>query len=177
MKPQRILLVRVGKVPDWILEGLVRELREILGAELRVEERILTLPPSSSDRRRGQYKVSAILEHVRTVLSTRAFDRVLGITDVDLFAPGFNFVFGQAEFGGRFSVISICRLDPRFYRLPPDDSLFLGRAVKEAVHELGHTFWLEHCDNPRCVMHFSNTIYDTDEKEKYFCQSCKTELE
>jgi len=32
--------------------------------------------------------------------------------------------------------------------------LLKDRAIKEAMHELGHVFGLEHCSNPRCVMHF-----------------------
>jgi predicted Zn-dependent protease len=31
-------------------------------------------------------------------------------------------------------------------------ALFAERALKEAVHELGYTFGLGHCGNPRCVM-------------------------
>jgi pyruvate-formate lyase-activating enzyme len=34
----------------------------------------------------------------------------------------------------------------------PDEALFLARVVKEAVHELWHTFGLEHCRDRRCVI-------------------------
>jgi len=50
------------------------------------------------------------------------------------------------------------------------------RAVKEAVHELGHTFGLDHCSDPRCVMHFSNMLADTDRKGREFCPSCRARL-
>ncbi|MFQ6039016.1 MAG: archemetzincin, partial [Candidatus Aminicenantales bacterium] len=64
------------------------------------------------------------------------------------------------------------RLRQEFYRLPEDRTLFLARCVKEAVHELGHAFGLRHCPNPRCVMHFSNSLLDTDKKTASFCQRC-----
>ena len=73
-------------------------------------------------------------------------------------------------------MISLARLRPEFYGSPPDDTLFLQRAVKEAVHELGHTYGLGHCRDPRCVMFFSNTLHDTDVKGPGFCAACTNEV-
>jgi len=50
------------------------------------------------------------------------------------------------------------------------------RALKEAVHELGHLLGLPHCDNPRCIMFFSNTLADTDRKGPGFCPACRGKL-
>jgi archaemetzincin len=46
------------------------------------------------------------------------------------------------------------------------------RALKEAVHELGHTLGLRHCSRSLCVMHFSNSIFDTDKKKSLLCDQC-----
>ena len=62
------------------------------------------------------------------------------------------------------------------YGLTPDEYLFHQRIVNEAVHELGHSFALYHCGNTRCVMQFSNSLSDTDIKEKIFCNVCKKNL-
>ena len=72
-------------------------------------------------------------------------NRLLGITDVDLFIPMLSFVLGQAQLGGPTAVVSVARLRQEFYGLPPDLPLLRARAVKEAVHEIGHTFGLTHC--------------------------------
>ena len=48
--------------------------------------------------------------------------------------------------------------------------------VKEAIHELGHTFGLFHCNNKLCVVYFSNSLYDTDRKGKRLCLDCKNKL-
>jgi archaemetzincin len=47
------------------------------------------------------------------------------------------------------------------------------RALKEAVHELGHTLGLVHCPEAGCVMHFSNTLADTDCKSHRLCAMCE----
>ena len=46
-------------------------------------------------------------------------------------------------------------------------------ALKEAVHELGHTLGLAHCPNAKCVMHFSNSLADTDRKGSVLCPVCQ----
>ncbi len=50
------------------------------------------------------------------------------------------------------------------------------RALKEAVHELGHTYYLSHCADAKCVMYFSNSLADTDIKGAGFCKRCQQRL-
>jgi len=100
------------------------------------------------------------------------FEKILGIVDHDLYVPELNFVFGEAS--PRVADISLTRLRQDFYNLSQDQSLFYKRALTEAVHELGHTYGLGHCEDPRCVMFFSNSLIDTDRKGSEFCPKCKT---
>lgn len=124
------------------------------------------VPSDSYDERRGQYDSARFLE-----LAMRPNgDRVLGITYADLFVPGLNFVFGRALLGGKACVISIARLRHA------EREVFISRVVKEAVHELGHTFGLDHCKDQRCVMFFSNSISDTDRKGDWYCDRCGAAL-
>lgn len=58
-----------------------------------------------------------------------------------------------------------------------DAITFRERVVEEAVHESAHTFDLEHCPDPSCVMHFSNCPEDTDRKGKGYCSECCAKLQ
>ena len=125
--------------------------------------------------KRKQYLASEVLDAIKKI-KVSDVSKVLGITDFDLYARGLNFVFGQAELSGRNCIISVIRLDPRFYRDKYNEKLFYERVLKESVHELGHTFGLKHCNDRRCVMVFSNSLLDTDYKSSNFCERHQKQL-
>ncbi|RLI00978.1 archemetzincin, partial [Candidatus Bathyarchaeota archaeon] len=130
---------------------------------------------------RRQYLSTIILNCVKDYAERNrnksTFNRILGVTDVDLYAPGLNFIFGEAELLGEAAIISLCRLRPEFYGKQPNRDLFTERAIKEAIHEIGHTLGLRHCPNPTCVMHFSLHIGMTDRKRREFCHGCRWKIE
>ena len=177
IRPLEVELLVMGDVGREVLEAVGGGIEEAFGGLLALSRTTgpLAIPEGSYDALRGQFNSSSVLDFLRTSYIPEA-DRVLAITHVDLFVPGLNFVFGQAECPGRFAIISVCRLRPEFYGAPPDEDLFLSRCVKEAVHELGHTMGLRHCGNRRCVMAFSSSIWDTDRKEASFCRRCFSKL-
>jgi len=165
-----IVVVPIGQVDESILTVIGQGLREAFGWAYVIAA-ALPHPDYAYDRRRGQYLVDDILAQLSR-LDLDA-ERWLGMADLDLYTPGLNFVFGQARMGGPAAVIALPRLRQSFYGLPEDEALFHQRAVKEAVHELGHTYGLGHCRNPHCVMCFSNSLPDVDRKERNFCLSCR----
>lgn len=61
------------------------------------------LPREAFDSRRNQFHADALLTLAHSVRA----QRVLAVTDVDLYAGGLNFVFGIAQSGGRACVISL----------------------------------------------------------------------
>ena len=154
---------------------ILAELREMLGRTFGCPVAVaspLDIPNRAYHKGRGQYLATALLDSLKAS-GLKPDERVLGIVDVDLYAAGLNFVFGQAEPESGAAIISLCRLKQE---LPPDPALYLNRAAKEAIHELGHTFGLGHCTRAKCVMHFSNTLHDTDVKEMSFCSQCQPKL-
>ena len=168
--PFTIRLLSVGSLPPAMLgflqEGLTRE----MGAVVRMAG---NLPlPASCPEGRSQYPGAPLLAALAAARPPGE-EVILGVTGVDLTAPGLNFVFGLADPRGRAALISLARLYPEFYGQPRDPGLFKARAVKEAVHELGHLLGLGHCPDLACVMSFSNSLADTDKKGPGFCQQCR----
>jgi archaemetzincin len=142
-----------------------------------VDER-MSIPGEAFSVERRQYRSDVLLSGVKGYAEkNKCFDRVLGVIDVDVFVQGLSFVFGEAECPGRAGLISLWRLRPEFYRQRSGRILFEERCAKEAVHELGHTLGLQHCANPFCVMHFSNSVFETDVKPGFLCEKCLVKAE
>ena len=143
------------------------------GRRARVAAPGLPRPDEALAAERDQYAAEPILRRLATLGGGAG--RILGMADLDLFTPGLNFIFGQAQAGG-LALMSVARLRPEFWSQPPDPELLRERASKEAVHELAHSYGLGHCRDARCVMWFSNTLTETDRKSNAFCARHATQL-
>jgi archaemetzincin len=164
-----IALAIIGDAPGGSIEELAPILRETFGAEIVAAPRI-PLPSSAWNVSRRQYLSTQLLDTLASVKKLE-WERLLGIADVDLYVPDLNFVFGEADRRRGVAVFSLARL-----RAGADETLFRRRAATEAVHELGHTYGLAHCDTPTCVMSFSNTLSESDRKGTRFCAEHAREL-
>ena len=127
-------------------------------------------PELAFDPSRGQYNSRLLLAQLLREDDRAA--RILGVSSVDLFLPVLSFVFGEAQLDGRAAVVSTYRLDNALYGLPANRELLYERLLKEAVHELGHTFGLVHCHHAGCVMNASTYAEDIDLKGERFCPRC-----
>ena len=124
---------------------------------------------------RNQYHSTLILAQLLKHLPDDSA-KIIGITNVDLYIPILTFVFGESQLDGNGAVISTFRLRNEYYGLPEDKDLFLERIVKEALHELGHSFGLIHCADYQCVMNSSTYVEDIDLKYAHFCSTCKDQI-
>lgn len=167
------IIVPIGKVDTKLLQELAETLSDRFPITFTVGEP-MEIPEQAYNSRRDQYHSTTILEDLAERYDN---EKVLGVIDKDLYVPELNFVFGEADLSGRVCIISITRLRQEYYGLPADEKVFRERVIKEAVHELGHTYGLGHCSNPKCVMFFSNSLLDTDRKSSEFCEKCKHKFE
>jgi archaemetzincin len=103
-------------------------------------------------------------------------DKLLAVTERDLYIPVLTFVFGQAQLGGSVGVVSFARLRQEFHGLAANRESFLKRAYKEALHETGHLFGLVHCAEPKCAMSLATTVPQIDRKDDSFCAVCAARL-
>jgi archaemetzincin len=167
-------------LPVGNIEGqLLRDLRPAIEKTFHVPCRILDVcldPEFALHGERQQYHSSQILQRMQSFLSGETW-RMLGVAAVDLYIPILTFVFGEAQMGGPTAVMSAHRLKQEFYGLASDRDLLLQRAVKEAVHELGHTLSLMHCDDYNCAMAPSHAVEWIDLKNSALCPGCRSAVE
>lgn len=159
------------KIEDKVLTELNSHLQNVfsLDTEVIFEKLDFTF---AYDEKRKQHSAEEILKKAEKNKKADN-EKWLFIVDFDLYCSGLNFVFGVANPYSGVSIISLTRLRQLFYGKREDERLFIERVKKEASHELGHLFYLGHCQNKKCVMRFSNSIYETDEKTAFFCNRCR----
>ena len=167
-------MVRVGEVDDAVLNAMTRAVADHLGMETIADPEPIATQPAF-DAKRRQYSSSLLLQQIAGRWKPE-FERVLGVTEVDLFIPMLSYIFGQAQLGGRSAIVSAARLRQEFYDMPADEPVLLERARKEALHELGHTFGLVHCEDRGCAMSLSTNIRQVDLKNASYCLACRALL-
>lgn len=167
-------LLAIGKVESELLDYLRRALGETFTVPCFVQPTALD-PEFAFHGERQQYHSSEILARMQSRVTPDSW-RVLGVTGVDLYIPILTFVFGEAQMGGPCALLSLHRLRQEFYGLPGDHKLLSNRALKEAVHELGHTLNLTHCDDYQCAMAPSHAVEWIDLKESNLCAACHTRI-
>ena len=112
-----------------------------------------------------------ILEQLSRV--TDGQTRLLGVTELDLFVPVLTFVFGEAQLRRPLRPDLAAPAARGVLRPAAESRSLCGSApVKEAVHELGHTFGLRHCPDWRCVMASTHAVERLDLKSADFCARC-----
>jgi archaemetzincin len=124
---------------------------------------------------RNQHHSTAILDQLALKAPKEAI-KVLAITQVDLFIPILTHVYGEAQLGGKACIVSTIRLNEGHNSMNTQEPFF-SRIVKEAIHELGHTFKLRHCREHTCLMHYCRNESDVDRKSDQLCRYCKILLE
>ncbi len=170
----RLLIIPIGVIDPAVLKDIADALEKTFRCKVELSRQI-PVPHDLYNSKRGQYHSTQILRKLH-IFKTKEFNRVLGVIDADLYTNDLNFVFGEADILSGVAVIALARLRQEFYGLNPDKGLFHLRAVKEAIHEISHTYGLSHCPNLKCIMYFSNNLKDTDRKGPGFCNICKHEL-
>jgi archaemetzincin len=139
-----IYLLPVGSTEDEVLTVLEQKLHQLLDWEIRRGVQ-MQMPSTAFNAVRKQYEA---LQVIRAMVEATPNDAT------------------------RVALMSLARLRQEFYGLPANKELMMTRAVKEALHELGHTFGLVHCPTSPCVMTLANDIQHVDEKESEFCSGC-----
>ncbi len=167
--PNSIVIVPIGSFDLELIEIVISRIENIFG----ISSEILPLLNDLSfalDPKRQQYHSTPILERLAAKAPPTAI-KILALCHVDLFIPILTHVYGEAQIGGKACIISTHRLNEGHSHLNLREP-YLSRIVKEAVHELGHTFTLRHCKDTACLMHYCRSEGDVDLKTDELCRYC-----
>jgi archaemetzincin len=135
----------------------------------------LGLPKSAFYSKRQRYRAERLLEFL--VAEGQRDARVtLGLTAVDISttkAPYEDWgILGLATLDGRSAVLSSFRCQRR----AKNAAHARVRFAKTAIHELGHSFGLEHCATVGCIMHDGEgSVLNTD-TERDLCAATRARL-
>ncbi len=161
---KKILIINFGQIEKEVIDRISSTIQKTFGIKTEFFDQ---MPIPWTAKKANQLKASDFLVSEREILENNQADAVLGVTKKDLFMPDLNFVFGLASPRDQVVVVSLARLS--------DDNkkLFFERIRKEAIHETGHLFGLDHCEDKLCAMSFSKNLWDVDFKKIKLCSNCQ----
>ncbi|KYK34142.1 MAG: hypothetical protein HXS46_07130 [Theionarchaea archaeon] len=173
-------ILPTGKVWGYILTDLIVDTRNAfkkVGKSVSLDiltERPYPIPRLAFDVNLGKHRVEGFFVEALDIkteverMHDISIDRMLVLTDVDLCNPPDNKDgFGYADTHLLFAIVSIYRLQKGADRLTLKE-----RLVKESLHELGHTYGLDHCPDSSCPMYCSKSVQEIDQKSAEFCPHC-----
>jgi len=171
----------LGHQGDAAASGDIPKIVEFLGVYFQGSVRSVSgraLPTSAlrpSQDASGQYDAAALLRALEGTCPADA-SACLAVTDQDLSLDGLHYLFGLGQARDRLGVMSTFRLgeDVRArstaIRRPARSVDRLRRALKLAVHEVGHQLGLAHCRHFRdCVMAGSSSLEASDRSHLMLC--------
>jgi archaemetzincin len=180
-RDQPILLRPLGRIERPESARLIEPVREFVSLYFQLDTALedgLELPRAALDPARGdegQYDADVVLEALEGTCPEGA-GACLAVTDRDLYVPDLQYVFGLGHFRKRVGVFSTYRVGkPRRNAVTGEreavrDPEPLRRALKIAVHELGHELSLAHCVHyRRCVMAGTNSMNESDAGRLTLC--------
>lgn len=157
--------------------SLLRKIKDSLQAKLDVEITQLApvaLPSYAFYKPRQRYIADSLLQFLYRTNNGR-FEKIVGITIKDISTrkdPHENWgILGLGSCPGEACVISTFRAGEK--KVSKKD--FERRMITLALHEIGHTYGLEHCPEFTCLMKDAQGKMNLDDGDSY-CEKCRTYL-
>ncbi|MCC6214272.1 MAG: hypothetical protein IT376_05355 [Polyangiaceae bacterium] len=173
--PRVVALQPLGPVPPADLALIERALGAFFELEVRRLPAI-ALPRSAYYRPRARHRAEKLLDFL-AARRPEGVDRVLGVTARDVSTskpPHADWgILGLATLGGASCVVSSfrCRRGAR------SAAHARSRLGKVAVHELAHTFGLDHCTTAGCLLADGGGTVRTVDGEHDLCPETRRGLE
>ena len=157
--------------------NLINELKTGILKQLKVELDILentSLPDFAFYKPRQRYIADSLLIFLRQKNKNR-FEKIIGVTTKDISTRKGDVenwgILGLGTCPGEVCVISTFRAG----KDKVSQSVFQRRMTTLALHELGHTYGLEHCPVATCLMKDAGGKMNLDDGDSY-CEKCRNYL-
>jgi archaemetzincin len=190
----RVALVPVGRMDVSEVEAAAARIAKILNKTVTLRQPAL-VPKAGDDPARGQHLAGPFLADLRgqlprlavaksvghqaapdpatpPVATTTPVNAALFVTDVDLYKPQTDGVFGDIDAGTHVALVSVRRLREAFYKRKVDPAKARARLVKLALYALGRACGLPDCREQACALGTTTTLADIDAKPEKYCASC-----
>jgi archaemetzincin len=166
----RVNVIPLGDAPPVAAKVVAAHLREYFGLDSEVAP-AQPHPSYAHDPVRDQYNAGLIVARMEEAVAAGPH-KALGVFGGDLFVPILSHVFGEARLGGACGLVSLYRLQRNQDGSPAQHAVWLERAAKVALHEIGHVLGLPHCQDERCLMRFCSTMEELDRQPLALCRYC-----
>ena len=130
----------------------------------------IPIPAVAWDPERRQYDARKVLPALQRTLPDDALG-LIAVTEVDLYIPTVNYVFGLGSFERKVAVTSLYRFGGDT-RPVGEQGTVLRRALTVSAHEFGHVLSMRHCTEYRCLMNGTNSLEDADRHPQHLCPVC-----
>lgn len=167
-----IRLVPLGEVEPELLAAVSKAITARVDATIEIAP-MQALPPEAFYKPRKRWRAEKLLEFLDT--KAPGAWRVVGITNAeisttkaDIFDWG---IAGLGTIGGPACVVSA----QLYKKHSKTKAVMLHRFSDVAVHELGHTLGMPHCESKGCVMADAkgNAIKSADHSSGQYCGPCR----
>jgi archaemetzincin len=178
-----IAIVPVGKMDPLEVEAVAARIAKILNKPVALRQ-TTPVPRAGDDPARGQHVAGPFLAELRAQLPRLAVVKTVGgdaapaasatlfLTDVDLYKPNTDGVFGDIDAASHVAVVSVRRLREAFYKRKADPAKARARLVKLSLYVLGRALGLPECADRACAMVTTSSLPDVDMKPEKYCASC-----
>lgn len=173
--PRTIALQPFGAISGDVIDTMIAAIGRLY------EARVYLLPPRALPQQayfkpRNRYRADTLLRFLDSAIDA-GYTKVLGITDRDISATKGNVadwgILGLGQINARACMISTFRM--KWSTVPQE--IFFHRLTAVTIHELGHTFGLDHCPNQGCVMEDAKgSVATVDHETGAFCARCRSRL-
>lgn len=159
-----------GDIPEAQVNLVVEAVEAYFDCKVTVVPAI-KLPESAWYAPRKRYRADSLLRYLHRNLEPE-YDRAFGLTTKDISTtkkPHEDWgIMGLGSYPGKVCVVSTFRI-----KRGVNQKQFETRLKRVALHELGHTMGLLHCDNKSCLMRDANgKVTTVDEEGDQMCKRC-----